>query len=50
VKPIAKAFSPLNEQLKLRRLEQDRRALCQALGIVDDDSADIPWVVTEVGP
>jgi len=42
------ALAVANEQLRLRRLEQDRAAICKALGIVDDESADLPLLVANM--
>ncbi len=36
------------EGLKLRRLEIDRAAMCQVIGIVDDESADLPLFVANM--
>jgi hypothetical protein len=39
------ALAIAEDALRLRRFEQDRAAVCKALGIVDDESADLPAMV-----
>lgn len=42
------ALAIAKEQLRLRHLELDRAAMCQVVGIVDDETADLPLFVANM--
>ena len=46
--PAKTPLQAANDALALRRFSADRRMLCQLLGIVDDETADLPLLVANI--